>query len=46
MTEKSTNKPPVWFWIVSAVALIWNGIGVNMYLQQAYDTESYRAMYP
>lgn len=46
MTEKSSAKQPVWFWIVSVIALIWNGWGVNMYLQQAYDTESYRAMYP
>ena len=46
MSEKSNTKPPIWFWIISAVALIWNGIGVNAYLQQAYDTESYRAMYP
>lgn len=46
MTEKSSAKQPVWFWIVSVIALIWNGWGVNMYLQQAYDTASYRAMYP
>jgi len=53
MTNESTNlpdsqagKPPVWFWIVSVLALIWNGMGVNAYLQQAYNTESYREMYP
>ena len=46
MTEKSTAKPPVWFWIVSVIALLWNGSGVYMYLIQAYDTESFRAMYP
>ncbi|HMC02019.1 MAG TPA: hypothetical protein VKN14_13360 [Flavobacteriaceae bacterium] len=45
MSENSTNKPPFWFWLVSAIALIWNGMGVNAYIQQAYDTESYRAMY-
>ena len=45
MTNTSTNKPPIWFWIVSVVALIWNGMGVNAYLQQAYNTEGYRAMY-
>lgn len=43
--SNSTNKPPIWFWIVSVIALIWNGMGVNAYLQQAYNTESYRAMY-
>ena len=46
MTEKSTAKPPLWFWIVSIIALLWNGSGVYMYLIQAYDTESFRAMYP
>lgn len=46
MTEKSIAKPPVWFWIVSVIALLWNGSGVYMYLIQAYDTETYRAMYP
>ncbi|GAL67113.1 hypothetical protein [Jejuia pallidilutea] len=45
MSNSSTIKPPIWFWIVSIIALIWNGMGVNAYLQQAYDTESYRAMY-
>lgn len=45
MTEKSSAKIPVWFWIVSVVALIWNGMGVNAYLQQAYQTESFKAMY-
>ena len=46
MTEKSITKPPIWFWIVSVIALLWNGSGVYMYLIQAYDTESFRAMYP
>lgn len=45
MSEQSTNKPPIWFWIVSVIALIWNAMGVNAYLQQAYNTESYQAMY-
>jgi len=46
MSENSTNKPPIWFWIVSVLGLIWNGMGVNAYLQQAYNTESFREMYP
>jgi hypothetical protein len=41
----TTTKPPIWYWIVGVVALIWNAMGVNAYLQQAYNTESYRAMY-
>lgn len=46
MTNESTKKPPVWFWIVSVIGLIWNGMGINAYLQQVYNTESYREMYP
>ena len=45
MTTESTNKPPIWFWIVSAIALLWNSAGVYMYLQQAYNTEAHQAMY-
>lgn len=30
------TKPPVWFWIVSVLALIWNLAGVGAYLGQAY----------
>lgn len=45
MSEQSTIKPPIWFWIISAIALIWNAMGINAYLQQAYNTESYQAMY-
>ena len=41
----STNKPPIWFWIVSVLALLWNAMGVNQYLQQAYNTEAFRALY-
>lgn len=32
------SKPPVWFWVVSALALIWNLMGVSAYLTQAYTT--------
>ncbi len=41
----STIKPPVWFWVISVVALLWNLMGVNMYLQQAYQTDSFKSMY-
>ncbi|MDP5081247.1 MAG: hypothetical protein NWP87_01235 [Winogradskyella sp.] len=41
----STNKPPMWFWILSGLALIWNAMGVNQYLQQAYNTDTFRALY-
>jgi hypothetical protein len=32
MTE--TNKPATWFWVVSAIALVWNLMGVIAYLAQ------------
>lgn len=41
----TSTKPPIWYWILSVVALIWNAMGVNAYLQQAYNTDSYREMY-
>ena len=41
----SLNKPPFWFWIVSTLALMWNAMGINQYLQQAYNTESFRTLY-
>ena len=45
MTTESSNKPPIWFWIVSVIALLWNSAGAYMYLQQAYNTEAHQAMY-
>jgi len=45
MTTESTTKPPIWFLIVSVIALLWNAAGAYMYLQQAYNTESFQAMY-
>ena len=41
----SSNKPPVWFWIVSIIALLWNAMGVFQYLIAAFNTESFRATY-
>ena len=32
---KSTNRP-IWFWIVSVLALIWNLMGVKAYLDQVF----------
>ena len=30
----TVNKAPVWFWVVSVLALAWNVIGVMAYIQQ------------
>ncbi|WP_100615791.1 hypothetical protein [Confluentibacter citreus] len=36
-------KPPVWFWVVSVIALFWNVMGVDQYLGQAYKTDRWRS---
>ena len=40
MTDISTNKPPIWFWVIAVVALVWNLMGVMAYIGQAYMTEA------
>lgn len=45
MTDFSNNKPPVWFWIIGVIAIIWNAMGVMQYLLQAYSTDSFKAQY-
>ena len=39
------TKPSTSFWIISVIALLWNAMGVNAYLQQAFMTDSFKAMY-
>lgn len=46
MTEITKQKPPFWFWIIAVVGLLWNGLGVNQYLHQAYKTDALKEMYP
>ncbi|WP_426430374.1 hypothetical protein ACPX19_12655 [Winogradskyella sp. HB-48] len=41
----SINKPPIWFWIVSVIAFIWNGLGVHGYISQAYQLSAYTDAY-
>lgn len=45
MTNFST-KPPVWFWIVSVLALLWNLMGVMAYLTIAFATDEMVASMP
>ncbi|WP_299128663.1 hypothetical protein [uncultured Winogradskyella sp.] len=42
----SLNKPPIWFWIVSAIALLWNAMGVMVYIGDAYITKDMIAQLP
>ncbi len=39
MTTETKVKPPVWFWIVSVLALLWNLVGVMAYIGQAYMSD-------
>lgn len=36
----NSNKPGTVFWIIGIIALLWNGMGVNSYLQIAFKTEA------
>lgn len=36
MENANANKPPIWFWIVGVVALLWNIMGAKAYLDDAY----------
>lgn len=42
----TSNKTGIWFWVISIIALLWNAMGINQYLQQAYRTDTFKAMYP
>jgi len=37
MEDVTTTRVPAWFWIVSLLGLLWNLLGVSMYLMLAYD---------
>jgi len=39
MTTEIKTMPPIWFWIVSVLALIWNLFGAMQYILQAYMTQ-------
>ena len=45
MTNITKQKPPLWFWIVSGFALIWNSYCVNEYIHQAYNTDYFKSSY-
>lgn len=45
MENNTSIKPPVWFWVVSILALLWNLMGAGAYLADAYmSIESLEAM--
>ena len=38
----TSNKPSIAFWVISAIALIWNLLGVNQYVLMAFKSETVR----
>ena len=42
----SSSKPPVWFWIVSVIALLWNMLGVMAFVGQMMMTPDMLAQLP
>ena len=42
----TSQKPPISFWVISIVALIWNTMGVLAYIGQAFLTEEAIAAMP
>jgi len=41
----TTHKPNLIYWIIAVIAIIWNAMGVNQYLQQQYNTEAFKSQY-
>ena len=46
MTNVTTPKPPMWFLIISIIALVWNALGVFAYLGQSLMTDEMLAQLP
>lgn len=41
-----SNKPPLSFWLISVLALLWNGAGVIAYIGRAFMTDDIIAQLP
>ena len=46
MNHETMAKPPVWFWIVSGLALVWNLLGVMAYIMQVTMTDEAMSKLP
>lgn len=42
----NSNKPTTLFWVIGVIALIWNGLGVKHYIDQAFMTDEMKAALP
>lgn len=38
MNSERGDSPPIWFWLVAVMALVWNGIGVMAFIDQMQMT--------
>ncbi len=46
MSDSPTSKPAVWFWVVSAVAFVWNLMGVAAFVMQVTMSDADLAALP
>lgn len=46
MTETNENKVPIWFWVVSVLALVWNFMGVGAFVMQLTMSDEAREKLP
>ena len=46
MNENPTQKPPIWYWIITAIALLWNIMGIGAYFAQTLMTPEIMAALP
>tara|TARA_R110000796_G_scaffold88850_6_gene192025 strand:+ start:97171 stop:97608 length:438 start_codon:yes stop_codon:yes gene_type:complete len=44
MESNKIVKPPVWFWIISIIALLWNIMGAGQYLAQEMMTDEAKTL--
>ena len=46
MNEQSTSKAPTWFWVVGALAFVWNLMGVSKYISDVTMSPEALAAFP
>ena len=46
MTHEIDAKPPIWFWIVSGLAFVWNALGVMAFVAQITMSDEAMAALP
>lgn len=42
-TETNTIKPPAWYWVLAALALVWNGLGLFTFIMYMTQREALMA---